>query len=83
MGKLFSFVLIFIAVLIMLRLWNIRQWNARRNNGRSDGSPAKKKSAGDMPMVRCVRCGIFLPREEARLTHNGYRCNDEACNRHD
>ncbi|MDR0247551.1 MAG: hypothetical protein LBI16_04055 [Burkholderiales bacterium] len=81
MGKLLFWVLVFVVALIAWRLWNIRQWNARHRN--DPPSPSKKKSASDEPMVRCARCGVFLPREEARLTHNGYRCGDEACNRHD
>jgi hypothetical protein len=79
MGKLLFWVLIFIIAMIVWRLWNIRQWNARR---RGETSSSPKKAHGE-PMVQCVRCGIFLPRGEARLTHSGYRCNDEACSRHD
>ncbi|MDR2016333.1 MAG: hypothetical protein LBP90_01810 [Burkholderiales bacterium] len=81
MGKLLFWVLVFIVALIVWRLWNIMQQHARRRSERS--SSPKKKPAHDEPMVRCVRCGVFLPREDARLTHSGYRCNDEACNRHD
>ncbi|MDR0769605.1 MAG: hypothetical protein LBE75_00160 [Burkholderiales bacterium] len=81
MSKLLFWVLVFIVALIVWRLWNIRQWNARRRHDAS--SPPKKKPGRDEPMVQCVRCGVFLPRGDARLTHNGYRCNDEACNRHD
>jgi hypothetical protein len=79
MGKLLFWVLVFIVAIIAWRLWNIWKWDKRR---RDESSP-KKKPAQDEPMVRCVRCGVYLPREDARLTHNGYRCSDEACNRHD
>ncbi|MDR2173834.1 MAG: hypothetical protein LBE32_06510 [Burkholderiales bacterium] len=81
MGKLLFWVLVFIVAIIVWRLWNIRKWHMNRRG--ESPPPSKKKPAQNEPMVRCVRCGVFLPREEARLTHNGYRCNDEACNRHD
>ncbi|MDR2709922.1 MAG: hypothetical protein LBB65_01045 [Burkholderiales bacterium] len=78
MGKLLFWVLVFIIAMIVWRLWNIRQWRARR---RDEAPSAAQKTGREEPMVRCVRCGVFLPREEARMTHDGYRCNDEACRR--
>jgi hypothetical protein len=30
-------------------------------------------------MVRCVRCGVFLPRKEARAVGEGYACAGGAC----
>lgn len=81
MSKLFLLVLFFIVAMIVVRLWNIRQWNARR---RGEAAAAAKKTTGDgETMVRCVRCGVFLPRGEARMTQAGYRCNDEACRHRD
>ncbi len=82
MGKILFWAVVIVVVMIGLRLWSIAQRNARRRDDAPPGN-AGKSSHRDEPMVRCVRCGVFLPRDEARLTHNGYRCTDEACNRHD
>ena len=40
---------------------------------------AKRSRARPALMVRCVKCGVFLPKPEARETTTGYRCQDAAC----
>jgi hypothetical protein len=33
-------------------------------------------------MVRCVRCGTFLPKADATAIPEGFRCTDPTCARH-
>jgi hypothetical protein len=33
-------------------------------------------------MVRCARCGVFLPRAEAKEASGGYVCATGACTPH-
>jgi ribosomal protein S26 len=42
---------------------------------------ARPKPRADTPaaMVRCIQCGVFLPKPDAVETTTGYRCQDPAC----
>lgn len=71
MGKIVFWIVAVFAVLFVLRLWN-----AAKARGGVKATKAPKEIA--QPMVRCVRCGVFLPAPEARETPDGYRC-DPAC----
>ena len=35
--------------------------------------------AGPEAMVRCIQCGVFLPRTDALPAPGGYRCSDPNC----
>jgi len=61
-------------VLLALRMINVRNARARRNATRD----AAAKPA-TQPMVRCVRCGVYLPRTEAREIGGGYACAIGTC----
>jgi formylmethanofuran dehydrogenase subunit E len=49
---------------------------ARRSAGARGGAPAQSAA---QPMVRCARCGVFLPRAEAKEIDGGYVCAAEGC----
>ena len=82
MGKVIFWILVVFAVLFLLRLYNFRQMQRKdkAEAKRADGDPA----SGTTPppgenMVRCARCGIFLPRSEALLIGGSIRCRDRTC----
>ena len=60
MGKIIFWIVVIFVVLFVLRLVNAGQGAATR---RATGDGAQR--AGREPMVRCVRCGVFLPRADA------------------
>lgn len=62
-------------VLIFMVLFALRVITARNARGR------RKSSAQEAiePMVRCARCGVFLPRSEAKQTRGGFVCAAGAC----
>ena len=70
MGKIIFWIVVVFLVLFALRMYNVAK-----------SRPRRKKPGEDAPaaMVRCVQCGVFLPRPEARETTTGYRCQDPAC----
>jgi hypothetical protein len=70
MGKVVFWLVIAFAILFGVRLVNAAK--ARRRTGAARGRPA---SAAET-MVRCVRCGVFLPRSDAAPAPGGYRCAD-------
>ncbi|HEY2969213.1 MAG TPA: PP0621 family protein [Casimicrobiaceae bacterium] len=74
MTKIIAWLILIFLVLFALRLINVRNARIRRNAAR-DAAP---KPAAE-PMVRCVRCGIYLPRTEAREISDGYACASGGC----
>jgi ribosomal protein S26 len=69
MAKIIAWLVLIFIVLLALRLINHRK--ARR--------PQSSTGTAVEPMVRCVRCGVFLPREEAIKRSAGYACPDGQC----
>jgi len=70
MGKIIFWLVVIFVGLFALRMYNVAK--ARR---------ARRKPGARTPaaMVRCVQCGVYLPKPEARETTTGYRCQDPAC----
>ena len=72
MAKIIAWLILIFVVLFALRLVGLR--NARlRRKAQGGAAPASP------PMVRCMRCGVFLPREDARAVGNGYACATGSC----
>ena len=72
MSKIIAWLILIFVVLFALRLIGLR--NARKRRAQSE--PKDKTGA---PMVRCVRCGVFLPRAEAMSVSGGYACTEGRC----
>jgi uncharacterized protein len=72
MSKIIAWLILIFVVLLALRM--IASRNARKH--RAQATPSDKPGA---PMVRCVRCGVFLPRAEAAAVSGGYACADGHC----
>jgi uncharacterized protein len=73
MGKVIFWIVIIFAVLLVLRLYNMRQQKKKAaHDARS--APARAQS-----MVRCARCGVYLPRSEALLVDGTLRCHEKDC----
>ncbi len=72
MGKIVLWIVVVFAILFALRLYNVAKARSR----------ARSKAAGPAApesMVRCARCGVFLPRADAQEADDGYRCSDPKC----
>ena len=65
--------LIVLVLLVVLAVWLVRR--ALR------GAPAKpdlqKKTQGEGELVQCARCGVHLPRAEARQAEGALYCSEE------
>jgi uncharacterized protein len=78
MAKIIAWLILIFLVLLALRLIGVRNARARRNAAQGTVS----KSAAE-PMVRCARCGVFLPRAEAKvITGGSYVCAAGGCGAH-
>jgi len=73
MAKIIAWLILIFVVLLALRMINLR--NARKQARASARSNAKLAE----PMVRCVRCGVFLPRSEARAVNGDFACASGNC----
>jgi hypothetical protein len=72
MSKIVAWLILIFVVLFALRLISFRNARKRRAQTPPNGKPGA-------PMVRCVRCGVFLPRAEAATVSGGYACADGHC----
>jgi hypothetical protein len=76
MGKVVFWIVVVFAVLLVLRLVNAAKAKRRAEEARRDAAPGGRPAEA---MVRCVRCGVFLPRAEAKFGPAGPVCSDPAC----
>jgi len=70
MGKIIFWLVVIFAVLLVLRLVNVAKAKTRA------GQP---KAQPPTPMVRCVECGIYLPKSDARPVSQGFHCGQVNC----
>ncbi len=70
MGKLIFWLVVVFAVLFVLRLVNAAKAQRRRRD-------AARPAVEDM--VRCVNCGTYVPRAEAKPGPRGLTCGDVKC----
>ena len=75
MTKILIWIVVVFAVLFGLRLLNVAK--ARRRANESAGRKPQEPQVETM--VRCARCGVFLPRPDAAVAADGYRCREPAC----
>jgi Flp pilus assembly protein TadB len=73
MGKLIAWLILIFIVLLALRLINQRKSRRQQRAADAAGSTAVE------PMVRCTRCGVFLPRADATQRAGEYACPDGQC----
>jgi hypothetical protein len=77
-GKIIFWIAVFFVALLALRLVNIATAKRRRDEAREKET---RRELPAEPMVRCVECGTYLPKSEARPVGNGYRCQGSDCPR--
>jgi hypothetical protein len=78
MAKIIAWLIVIFVVLLALRMINLRNARARQ---KSEAAGVGKRT-GTEPMVRCVRCGVYLPRAEAQSVSGGYVCAAGQCAGH-
>jgi uncharacterized protein len=73
MGRIVIWIVIVFAVLFWLRLLGAAKTKRRADSAR------RRDAAAAQPMVRCARCGVFLPRADAKPAPGGFGCGDPGC----
>ena len=83
MAKIIAWLVLIFVVLFALRLIGMRNARAQRKAAKNgDTARATSANPGAEPMVRCNRCGVYLPRSEAREARGGYACVTGGCADH-
>ncbi len=73
--KLLLWVIVIVVALFALRLVNIAA--AKRRRASAAGASAQGVRADTM--VRCVRCGVYLPSADAKRGPEGVTCGEPGC----
>jgi len=75
MTKILVWIVVVFVLLFGLRLLNVAK--AKRRSGAPDrGAPPAPPAE---TMVRCARCGVYLPQKDARPGPTGLTCGEPAC----
>ena len=74
MGKFIFWLVVFFAILFVLRLVNVAKSRAR-----GEAPRAPKQKASTAAMIRCVDCGVYLPGADAKSSPRGPLCGDPQC----
>ena len=79
MGRVIAWLVLIFLVLLALRM--IARRHSSRNSAAAQAAAQhqEKYRALSHPMVRCARCGVYLPRTEAKQIDGGYVCAAEGC----
>jgi len=71
-------ILIWIGVIVAV-LFGLRLLNVAKAKVRDDGPGARTPAPRAESMVRCVRCGIYLPSNDAKASPAGPICGEPSC----
>jgi uncharacterized protein len=75
MTKILIWIVVIFVVLFGLRLVNIANAKRRAHTKGRDSPPPKPSES----MVRCARCGVYLPRADATPGPGGLICAEPGC----
>jgi uncharacterized protein len=82
-GKIIFWIVVFFLVLLALRLVSVHKTRQDEKERRDDAEAKAPKKRDDTPaqetMVKCARCGVFLPKSNSIMTPKGPACNDANC----
>jgi hypothetical protein len=73
MSRVIFWIILIFVVLFAIRLIGVRNERARRRTEQAAGKPAIEAT------VRCQRCGVYVPRAEARAVDGGFVCSGGPC----
>ncbi len=86
MGKFIFWIVVFFLVLLALRLVSVHKTRADAKERREDDDAKRQATAAkrdDTPaqdsMIKCTRCGVFVPKATTVMASTGLVCNDKAC----
>jgi uncharacterized protein len=69
--------LLLLILLVVVAVWLFRRALLRASGGRRDDKDVAQKPPVEGELVSCARCGLNLPRGEARELEGRLFCSDE------
>lgn len=78
MSKIIFWLVVVFVVLLGLRLLNTAKTRKRAEDARQQ---EREQPPRVEETVRCSRCGVYLPKAEARFGPTGLTCGDPACSK--
>ena len=75
--KILLWIGVIVVILFGLRLLNVAKAKRRSNDGNRGPAPAPPAET----MIRCSRCGVYLPQKDATPGPTGPTCGEPACAR--
>ncbi len=85
MGKVIFWIVVFFLVLLALRLVSVYKARddardeARDEKNNNKSSPMRDDKPADDSMVKCVECGVFMPKTTSLMKAKGWSCRDANC----
>lgn len=81
MGKFVFWLVVAFAVLLVVRIVGAKQAAKRRQDRQAGRQSEDLRQHGRQSedMIRCVRCGTYVPRSQAKPGPAGLTCGDPAC----
>ena len=76
MGKIIFWIVLVFVVMFALRLYNTAKL---RQRAQQQQQAARGPQVVEETMVRCVRCGTYVPKRETRQGAAGPTCTAPAC----
>ena len=74
MTKILIWIGVIVVVLLGLRLLNVAKAKQRSGTAGRGATPPPAEA-----MIRCTRCGVYLPQKDATPGPSGPTCGDPAC----
>jgi Ni/Fe-hydrogenase subunit HybB-like protein len=78
MSKAIFWLVIVFGILFALRLLNSAKARKRERDSTAAGRGTSTKTEAT---VRCTRCGVFVPKTDARFGPGGITCGDPNCSK--
>ena len=79
MGKILLWIVVVFAILFVLRLLNVAKARRDREETRERANERTSEQPKAGPTVRCVECGVFVPKADAHPVPQGFVCSDAKC----
>jgi uncharacterized protein len=68
--------LLFFALIVVFFIWAIRSYRRAIKKQREEARKESSSIEGE-DMVRCIHCGVHLPRSESIASEGKFFCSDE------
>jgi hypothetical protein len=81
LGKVIFWIVVFFLVLLALRLVSVYKARDDAKDSKKNDKPSNMRDdkPADDSMVKCVECGVFMPKTTSLMKAKGWSCRDANC----